>query len=168
MSQLHKDLNVNCQNHYRLQMPKVLISTFLFILAFYCSAQAQWTSITHKNGFHIQLPSYFREGLLVAAGTLQYYDNTIDSTISITVESFGMGTKEELNLEYEERKKSRKPSYYVLKPTWFVLSGTDEQGLYYQKTIITGGVMHNLFISYPADKQAKVDLFVRRAAQSFH
>jgi hypothetical protein len=149
-------------------MHKVILLALSVVLSARCASQTGWVSITHDNGFHIHLPSYFKPGLLVAAGTLQYYDNTLDSSISLAVETFGIGTKDQLRREYTERRKNGMATYFVLKDTWFVVSGQSDEGIYYQKTIISNGVMHSLFIRYPADRQGEVNQFIENTVASFH
>jgi hypothetical protein len=145
---------------------------FLYFIAFhlvlFCSAQEKWKHIDHSNGFHLQIPSYFKTGLLVAAGTLQYFDDTADSSITVTVETFGKGTTGALQQQYKSELQRGQVTYSVLKPNWFVVSGTDNEGVFYFKTIVSKGLMHHLRISYPLQKRIEANLFLAKMAASFH
>jgi hypothetical protein len=149
-----------------------MVRLFFFFIAlhlvFLCSAQKNWQSINHKNGFHLLLPAYFKPGLLVASGTLQYYDNTLDSALLVTVETFGKGTRAALQQEYKDELQRNSVTYSVLKSKWFVVSGTDDEGVFYLKTIISDEQMHHLRISYPPEKKPEADKFLGKMAASFH
>lgn len=149
-------------------MTKLFLYFFTFHLTLLCSAQEKWKVINHKNGFHLQMPAYFKTGLLVASGTLQYYDNTSDSSIVVTVETFGEGSKAALQEEYNDELTRSNVTYSVLKPNWFVVSGTDEEGVFYLKIIISQGLMHRLHISYPPERKSEADQFLAKMAASFH
>jgi hypothetical protein len=156
------------QSKTQLQMVRLIFFYLALHLTFLCSGQTKWKTINHTNGFHIQLPTYFKQGLLVASGTLQYYDNTLDSTIVVTVETFGRGTKEALHQEYKDELQRGNVTYSVLKPNWFVVSGTDDEGMFYLKTIISKGMMHHLRISYPPDNKSEADKSLAKIAASFY
>lgn len=149
-------------------MTKTGLVFMLLLLTNFCSAQTTWKTVDHKNGFHLQIPSYFKKGLLVAAGTLQYYDNTLDKSIVTSVESFGEGTEAALQKEYKDDLKNYTATYSTIKPTWFVISGTDKEGVFYLKTIIAHGQAHRLRLTYPKEKQQQVDQFLATMAASFH
>lgn len=160
----------NCcvQSKTQLQMVRLIFFYLALHLTFLCSAQTKWKTINHTNGYHLQLPTYFKQGLLVASGTLQHYDNTLDSTIVVTVETFGRGTKEALHQEYKDELQRGNVTYSVLKPNWFVVSGTDGEGVFYLKTIISKGMMHHLRISYPPDNKSEADKSLAKIAASFY
>ncbi|MEI6950143.1 hypothetical protein V9K67_23360 [Paraflavisolibacter sp. H34] len=130
-------------------------------------AQKGWMNIHHKNGFDLQLPSGFSRGLLVAAGTLQWYHHKQEG-IELTVESFGPGTPEGLKESYlDDLKRFRGITYKVLKPTWYVISGQNEEGIFYYKSIRKDGELHHLRLSYPPAQKALFDSTLGRIATSF-
>lgn len=149
-----------------------LIFTFTLI-SIAGHSQTTWKTFKHKNGYVIQLPNYFSTGLLVAAGTLQWYDNTLDKNIQLTVESFGNGgvSDSAFQFEYISAQSTFKTiTYKVIKPTWFVITGEeedDELGIGYEKTIIRNGNQYNLRISYPKNKQALLNTIIPRISASF-
>ncbi|MCU7548748.1 hypothetical protein OCK74_06445 [Chitinophagaceae bacterium LB-8] len=131
-------------------------------------AQTHWRTFDHKNGYTIQLPSYFSTGLLVAGGTLQWYDNTKDKEIEITVETFGNSSLGNLMGEFDsEQSTFTKVSYRVLKPSWYVISGESEQGISYMKTILKNGVLYHLRITYPPTQKLLMDTWIPKIAASF-
>ncbi|RYZ62857.1 MAG: hypothetical protein EOO14_00950 [Chitinophagaceae bacterium] len=156
------------QSKNKLQVKKLFLYFITLHLTILCSAQEKWKSIEHRNGFHLQMPPYFKIGLLVASGTLQYYDHTLDSSIVVTVETFGKGTRAALQKEYKDELQRSNVTYSVLKPNWFVASGTDDEGVFYLKTIISEGLMHHLRISYPSENKNEADKFLVKMAASFH
>jgi len=145
-----------------------LITSLLSCLSSQGTAQTVWKTFNHENGFTIQLPNYFSKGLLVAAGTLQYFDNKIDDSISLSVESFGHGNSAELQSTYENDLTTYKGiSYKVIKPNWYVISGQNEEGIFYNKSIIRNGVQHHLRITYPVHEKALFDAILPRLSSSF-
>ncbi|HVF81475.1 MAG TPA: hypothetical protein VM884_06060 [Flavisolibacter sp.] len=132
------------------------------------NAQVTWKAFSHHNGFSVQLPHYFKKGLLVASGTLQYFDNSLDSNISVSVETFGIGTKVELQASFNSDLKLYKGiSYKVLKPAWYVISGQNDEGIFYNKSIIKGGVQHHLRMQYPPAQKAIFDTLLGKISASF-
>ena len=147
----------------------ICLVTMLLILTYTSGyTQVTWKTFTHHNGFKIQLPHYFKKGLLVASGTLQYFDNSLDSNITVSVESLGMGTGSELKASYTSDLKLYKGiSYKVLKPAWYVISGQDEEGVFYNKSIIRNKMQHHLRIQYPAVQKPIFDTLLGKISSSF-
>lgn len=148
--------------------PAILLAPLLLSSYTPVSAQTAWKTFTHHNGFTLQLPGYFKKGLLVASGTLQYFDTKIDKNILVSVETFGIGTTAELQDSYNNDLKLYKGvSYNVLKPAWYVLSGQNEEGIFYNKSIIKHGLQHHLRIIYPATQKPLFDSILSRISFSF-
>ncbi len=62
---------------------------------------------------------------------------------------------EELKNDFEAAQKAKKVTYKVLKKDWFVVSGTDENGLiFYRKTIHKGLIVITVLIEYPSTEKA--------------
>ncbi len=147
----------------------IVIATALLIsVTNSANSQTKWKTLTHSNGFTIQLPSYFKKGLLVAAGTFQYFDNSIHNQISVSVESFGNGTNSDLKFSFNDDLKSHKGIIYQLfKRNWYVISGQNEDGIFYNKSIIKNGVQHHLRITYPINKKVLFDTILKKISSSF-
>ena len=127
-----------------------------------------WNVINHPNGFSIQLPSSFSSGLLVGDGTLQWFANSIDEEIEVTVETVSNGAPGKLDEEFTtDQPVFTKVSYKVLKPTWYIISGESRQGISHTKTIMKDGVLHRLWITYPAAQQSTMDAWVPQIMSSF-
>jgi hypothetical protein len=66
---------------------------------------------------------------------------------------------------------SEKPSYMVLKRDWYVLSGTKEGKIFYEKTLVRRRGDTDIFftftVTYPAAMKTKFDPIVKRMADSF-
>ncbi|MCW3465197.1 hypothetical protein [Chitinophaga nivalis] len=135
------------------------------------SSQTTWKTYPHKNGFTLQLPDYFKEGLLVAGGTLQWYPTDIDNDISVTVEIWGEGTQASLQTSYEqELQTAEEVVYKTIKPGWYVISGYMTDGIRficYQKSIIKNNVLYHLRIRYPENRKALFDGILGKIAASF-
>ncbi len=146
----------------------ILLLMLLLTFQTLVNAQTNWKTFVHHNGFSIQLPSYFKKGLLVASGTLQYFDNSRDSTISLTVESFGIGTTAELQTSYtSDLKMYEGISYKVNKGTWYVLSGQNSEGIFYNKSMIKNSLQYHLRINYPLSQKPLFDAILSRISSSF-
>jgi hypothetical protein len=142
----------------------LLLSTVL--LSSKSNAQIKWKTFTHKNGFTVLLPDYFKQGIYVAM--LQYYDNSEDSSINVVVETIGGGTESELNKNYDSEIESNKNIVYsVLKTRWYVVSGMDDDFIYYDKVILKNGMLYRLTIRYPSQKKLAVDKILGRIGKSF-
>jgi len=145
------------------------LALFLILIVL-CSTeskgQLKWKTFTHKNGFSISLPNYFKQGIYVA--TLQYYDNNLDSTIDLAVETVGSGTKADLIKNYNsEIQSNKKISYSLLKAKWYVVSGIDDNIIYYDKIILKHDILYRLTIRYPSEKKETVDKILGKIAESF-
>ena len=146
----------------------VVATTLLISVSNIANSQAKWKTFTHSNGFTIQLPSYFKKGLLVAAGTLQYFNNSIDNQISVSVESFGNGTNSDLKSSFNDDLKSHKGiAYKIFKRNWYVISGQNEDCIFYNKSIIKNGVQHHLRITYPTNRKVLFDTILKKISSSF-
>src|SRR4029079_5099452 len=111
-------------------------------------------------------PNYFKQGIYVA--TLQYYDNNLDSTIDLAVETVGSGTKADLIKNYNsEIQSNKKISYSLLKAKWYVVSGIDNNIIYYDKIILKHDILYRLTIRYPSEKKETVDKILGKIAESF-
>lgn len=68
-----------------------------------------------------------------------------------------------------------KPTFTVLKPGWFVISGLKDGKIYYQKTLRRTllqrdgnmDIFYTLTIEYPKSKNSKIDPLVKRISASF-
>jgi hypothetical protein len=127
---------------------KYIITFLLCLFSTQAVSQTTWKTFNHKNGFTIQLPDYFKTGLLVAGETLQYYTTEKDNQIYLNVETAGEGTQETLQSSFNADLKSDEIAYKLLKPTWYVVSGKQEGDIFYNKTIIKDGVLYCLNYSY--------------------
>lgn len=67
----------------------------------------------------------------------------------------------------KELSKHSKVTYKLLKPTFFVLSGIDEDRVFYRKTIYRSGIFYTLEITYPLSEKALYDKVTARVSKSF-
>lgn len=150
-------------------MKRVITITLLIVDSLgVAKGQTTWHRFNNKNGFTIELPSYFSEGLLVAGGTMQWFKNTIGDDIELSVESFGNGTLKDLDESYGIDSETYKNiTYKVKNATWYVISGLDEEGIYYCKTIIKDGKQHHLRIIYQPKNKNLLDKILGRISKSF-
>lgn len=116
------------------------MKNILFVLLiFYVNSingQNKWKTFDSEYGITIELPEYFSKGILVAGGTLQWFNNTIDNDIQLSIESFGSGTIKDLYESYlSDLKNETNVTYKVKKNTWYVISGKNEDGIFYNKSI---------------------------------
>lgn len=149
----------------------LFLSMIFCLIAFTAKSQSAWKTFNHKNGYTLQLPDYFKEGSLVAGGTLQWYPTKLDNDISVTVEMWGNGTQEELQSYYNNDLKSEKGiTYKIIKPTWYVISGHLTDGIefiFYQKSIIRNGALYHLRIRYPENQKQLFDGILGKISASF-
>ncbi|SEW52177.1 hypothetical protein [Chitinophaga arvensicola] len=152
-------------------LSSALLATLLCFATHAANAQTAWKTFKHKNGFSLQLPGYFKEGLLVAAETLQWYTTDLDREISVTVEMWGHRTQADFQSDYNRNLKSEKDIVYsVIKPNWYVISGHEKDGIdyiFYQKSILKNDTQYHLRIRYPENEKARMDTILGKISASF-
>ena len=141
----------------------------LLIFSVNCvNAQTKWKAFDSQYGIKIELPEYFSKGILVANGTLRWFNNTIDNDIQLSIESFGNGTIKDLNESYQsDLKNETKVTYKVKENTWYVISGKNEDGIFYNKSIIKNGIQFHLRITYQDKNKKLVENIISQISSSF-
>jgi hypothetical protein len=61
----------------------------------------------------------------------------------------------------------RQITYRLLKPGWFVVSGIEGRRVFYQKTLLTSGVIKTFRIEYDEDAKGTFDPITAKIARSF-
>jgi len=131
------------------------------------STNNSWITFNHRYGFSIELPNYFKEGALTASA-IQYYVNDLNDDIIISVETTGEGSMSSLANDYQNTINSESGvDYKVLKNNWYVVSGQNQQGIYYFRTFVKNGQTHYLRIEYPLSKKDIFDSLLPRISKSF-
>jgi hypothetical protein len=148
------------------------MKNLLFVLLIFSvncvNGQTKWITFDSEYGSTIELPEYFSKGLLVAGGTLQWFNNTIDDDLQLSIESFGNGTIKDLSESYQsDLKNETNITYKVKKNTWYVISGKNEEGFFYNKSIIKNGIQFHLSIIYQEKNRQLVEKLIGRISASF-
>ncbi|MGX7668736.1 hypothetical protein [Flavobacterium pedocola] len=143
-----------------------------FLLLLFCisaaNAQTKWKTFTAQYGVSVELPDYFSKGILVAGGTLQWFNNKVNKDFELTIESFGNGSGKDLEETYKNDLKNEKNIVYKVKRnTWYVISGKNEDGIYYHKSIIKNGIQFHLRIIYPEKDKQFAESIIGRISTSF-
>lgn len=147
---------------------KYLFILLVFIYISKVNGQTTWKKFISFNGISIELPDYFSKGILVAGGTLQWFDNKIDKDIQLSIESFGSGTIKDLEETFQNDLKNEKNiTYKVKKKTWYVISGINEDGIFYNKSIIKNGIQYHLRIIYQIKNKKLLESLIGRISSSF-
>ena len=144
----------------------------ILILSFFCinfvSGQTNWKTFDSEYGISIELPEYFSKGLLLGGGTLQWFSNTVDNEIQLSIESFGNGTIKDLEESYKNDIEDEKNiTYKIKKSTWYVISGKNENGIFYNKSIIKNGIQFHLRMIYQDKNKQLVESLIGRISSSF-
>jgi hypothetical protein len=144
-------------------------SLIAFLFFNIINAQSNWTKYNVQFGGEVELPSDFKKGVLVASGTLQWFESIKYPEIEITIESFGTGTEAELDKTYKDDLKSFNGIVYkVKKNNWFVISGVNEdKNIFYNKSIIKNGVQFHLRITYPEKHKTYMNKILSKISNSF-
>lgn len=148
------------------------MKNLLFVLLIFSvncvNGQTKWKTFDSEYGSTIELPEYFSKGLLVAGGTLQQFNNTIDDDLQLSIESFGNGTIKDLSESYQsDLKNETNVTYKVKKNTWYVISGKNEEGFFYNKSIIKNGIQFHLSIIHQEKNRQLVEKLIGRISASF-
>jgi hypothetical protein len=70
-------------------------------------------------------------------------------------------------LAEETEKENRIVTYKVLKPAWFVISGTEKGRVFYQKTMLKQGILKTFYFEYDENAKAIYDEITTRLSRSF-
>ncbi len=129
---------------------------------------SNWINYNHPFGYEIELPSYFEKSTLTATG-IQYFTNNLSDEIELNIQTIdGGGSYASLTYDYQENINTYEGiDYKILKDTWFVVSGTDENGIYYIKEIIKKGRIHHMTLRYPVRFRDIFDSILPRIVKSF-
>jgi hypothetical protein len=147
---------------------KNIIFILLLLYLNFVNGQTNWKTINLQNGITIELPEYFSKGILVAGGTLQWFNNTIDDDIQLSIESFGNGTIKDLQESYKsDLENEDNITYKIKKDTWYVISGKNENGIFYNKSIIKNGIQFHLRIIYQEKNKHIVETLLGKISSSF-
>jgi hypothetical protein len=69
--------------------------------------------------------------------------------------------------EFQSAQENRTVTYKVLNQNWFVVSGTENGKIFYQKTLLRGDVFKTFIIEYEKAQRATYDAITARIARSF-
>lgn len=119
-----------------------------------------------RYGFSIAYPA----GLLVPQGESDNGDGQkfVSRNKSATLTAFGSNRLERtLQDEFHAAQENRSVTYKVLKQDMFVVSGTENGKIFYQKTLLRGDVFKTFIIEYDEKERATFDSITTRIARSF-
>lgn len=127
-----------------------------------------WKTFNHKYGFSLQLPYYFKVGSLTAS-SIQYYINEQNDNISLNVFTNGIGSKEILKKSYQSLLNATLGcDYKILGDNYFIISGQNEDGIYFIKEFIKNQQTHTLSIFYPLNEKDNFGPLIPEIVKSFH
>jgi hypothetical protein len=87
---------------------------------------------------------------------------------SATLLAFGSNRLDRsLRDEFQTAQENRTVTYKVFKPDMFVVSGTGNGKIFYQKTLLRGDVFKTFIIEYEEQNRAEFDPITSRIARSF-
>ena len=128
--------------------------------------------VTYRNysnaryGFTIAYPS----GLLIPQGESDNGDGQrfVSKDGRATLLAFGANRLgRNLRDEFQSAQENRTVTYKVLKPNMFVVSGTANGKIFYQKTLLRGDRFKTFIIEYDESERAVFDSITTRIARSF-
>lgn len=96
-----------------------------------------------------------------------------DNAIVLTVWGASNALDESLSAAYEAtvaafEKDGSKVTYKLLRPPWFVASGTTQKGqIFYRKTFLADGAFRTLLLTYPSARKTELDQLVGKMVTSF-
>jgi hypothetical protein len=127
---------------------------------------AYWTYSNARYRFSISYPG----DLLVPQGESDNGDGqkfvSRDGSASLT--AFGSNRLDRsLQAEFRSAQENRNVTYKVLKRDMFVVSGTENGKIFYQKTLLRGDVFKTFIIEYDEQERGVYDAVTTRVARSF-
>ncbi|HEX8919950.1 MAG TPA: hypothetical protein VF766_00640 [Pyrinomonadaceae bacterium] len=119
-----------------------------------------------RYGFSIAYPV----GVLVPQGESDNGDGQrfVSKDGSATLLAFGSNRLDRsLQDEFQSAQENRAVTYKVLKRDMFVVSGTENGKIFYQKTLLRGDAFKTFIIEYNEGERATFDSITARVARSF-
>ena len=135
----------------------------------YSFLAGQRTYRTYSNaryGFSIAYPA----GLLIPQGEPDNGDGQkfLSKDGSASLLAFGSNRLDRsLRDEYQSAQENRNVTYKILRADMFVVSGTENGKIFYQKTLQRGDVFKTFIIEYDESDRATYDAVTSRVARSF-
>lgn len=119
-----------------------------------------------RYGFSISYPA----GVLIPQGESDNGDGqkfvSKDGSASLT--AFGSNRLDRsLADEFQSAQENRNVTYKVLKRDMFVVSGTENGKIFYQKTLLRGDTFKTFILEYDEGERATFDAITTRIARSF-
>ena len=124
---------------------------------------------TYTNARYAYSISY-PVGLLIPQGEPDNGDGQrfVSKDGSATLLAFGSNRLDRsLQDEFQSAQENRTVTYKVLKRDMFVVSGTKDGKIFYQKTLLRGDVFKTFIIEYDEQERATFDTVTSRIARSF-
>ena len=119
-----------------------------------------------RYGFSIAYPV----GILVPQGESDNGDGQkfVSKNGSATLLAFGSNRLDRsIQDEFQSAQQNRTVTYKVLKRDMFVVSGTENGKIFYQKTLLRGDAFKTFIIEYDEQERATFDPITARIARSF-
>ena len=131
-------------------------------------AQEKWTKYENARfGYSIAYPS----DLLTPQGEADNGDGQVFKSDKAEMRVYGSNLllSKTLSKEFDAVvKQHENVAYKLLRKNFFVVSGTNEKRIFYQKTIAKpNGAFVTFYIEYAADERAEFDKIVTKIAASF-
>jgi hypothetical protein len=156
-------------------MKWLLISLFVFtLLAALAFGQTKYATYNNARfAYSIDYPSALLEMQPESANgdgtTFVSKDNSVELRVWGEYNAAEKTWQEAYDLDLKGL--GEKPAYAVLKSEWYVISGTKDGKIHYQKTLRRklrdGEVFYTFTLEYPESERTKFDAIVRRIARSF-
>jgi hypothetical protein len=127
---------------------------------------AYWTYSNARYRFSISYPG----DLLVPQGESDNGDGQrfVSRDASASIAAFGSNRLDRsLQDEFRSAQENRNVTYKVLKRDMFVVSGTENGKIFYQKTLLRGDVFKTFIIEYDESERGVYDAVTTRVARSF-
>lgn len=158
--------NSNSRQFFHQSFTSPEINRTLATPSFINQRVAYRTYTNARYGFSIAYPV----GLLVPQGEPDNGDGqkfvSRDGSASLT--AFGSHRLDRsLQDEFQSAQENRSVTYKVLKRDMFVVSGTENGKIFYQKTLLRGDVFKTFIIEYDEQERATFDAITTRVARSF-
>lgn len=132
------------------------------------------TYVNKRFSYIISYPS----DILIPQGEAANHDGqrfiSKDGRVEMAVYGTNNVSDESIEEKYQEESQDqpdespgRTVTYKVLKGNWFVISGTEGDNIFYQKTILKGDAFLTFTISYPKTSKDPFDKITERIVRSF-
>lgn len=95
--------------------------------------------------------------------------STSDSSARVLVYADEESSQDDLEAQYQNalQQPDGRVTYRARESSWYIISGTSNERVFYEKSVLSGGMLRTLRVEYPADRRGYFDAVTAVMSASF-